>query len=227
MNIATELRRNASQIRKDGIENSEIHARTLEAVAGLLEKTGEATCGATRPVTEERAAGISGPLAAAATAQTLGECKAPLPRLVTDHQINGLNDAITIEPRGPVGPGGAHTQYVFLLRPNPQHPATRALFIDFQTKAINGPDDFDGFTNEAFLAMLIDRIKGFQGMPPVHPMPPGTPPGIEGARLAPNRPQFQCRENAIALTHLEEALHWLQHRSRDRERRGVDGKRAQ
>jgi hypothetical protein len=35
--------------------------------------------------------------------------------------------------------------------------------------------------------------------------------------------RFACRENAIALTKLEEALHWLQHRTADREARGVEG----
>ena len=32
-----------------------------------------------------------------------------------------------------------------------------------------------------------------------------------------------CRENALAITKLEEALHWLNHRTMLRERRGVEG----
>ena len=35
--------------------------------------------------------------------------------------------------------------------------------------------------------------------------------------------QFVCRENALAITKLEEALHWLHARTEDRERRGVEG----
>lgn len=35
--------------------------------------------------------------------------------------------------------------------------------------------------------------------------------------------KFSCRENAIAITKLQEAMHWLQHRTADRERRGVEG----
>jgi len=35
--------------------------------------------------------------------------------------------------------------------------------------------------------------------------------------------KFSCRENAIALTHLETALLWLQKRTDDREERGVEG----
>lgn len=34
---------------------------------------------------------------------------------------------------------------------------------------------------------------------------------------------FRCRENALAITHLEEALHWLNHRTAAREARGVEG----
>lgn len=35
--------------------------------------------------------------------------------------------------------------------------------------------------------------------------------------------QFPCRENACAITKLDEALHWLEHRRKDREIRGVEG----
>lgn len=35
--------------------------------------------------------------------------------------------------------------------------------------------------------------------------------------------KFKCRENALAITKLEEALHWLQHRTHERERREVEG----
>lgn len=35
--------------------------------------------------------------------------------------------------------------------------------------------------------------------------------------------KFKCRENALAITKLEEALHWLQHRTMDRELREVEG----
>lgn len=34
---------------------------------------------------------------------------------------------------------------------------------------------------------------------------------------------FPCRENSLALTKLEEALHWLQARTADRVARGVEG----
>lgn len=38
-----------------------------------------------------------------------------------------------------------------------------------------------------------------------------------------NSTEFRCRENSLAITKLEEALHWLHHRTADREARGVEG----
>lgn len=35
--------------------------------------------------------------------------------------------------------------------------------------------------------------------------------------------KFKCRENALAITKLEEALHWLDHRTKAREARQVEG----
>ena len=35
--------------------------------------------------------------------------------------------------------------------------------------------------------------------------------------------KFSCRENALAITKLEEALHWMNHRTAAREARGVEG----
>jgi len=35
--------------------------------------------------------------------------------------------------------------------------------------------------------------------------------------------QFPCRENSAAITKLDEALHWLEHRKKNRISRGVEG----
>lgn len=35
--------------------------------------------------------------------------------------------------------------------------------------------------------------------------------------------KFACRENALAITKIEEALHWLNHRTANRENRNVEG----
>lgn len=39
--------------------------------------------------------------------------------------------------------------------------------------------------------------------------------------------KFKCRENALALTKLEEGLHWLMSRTAGREARGVEGTHAE
>ena len=57
----------------------------------------------------------------------------------------------------------------------------------------------NGTTNEEVLAVLIDRLNGLQA-------------------------KFPCRENAIAITKLDEALLWLNKRTNDRKARGVEGK---
>lgn len=35
--------------------------------------------------------------------------------------------------------------------------------------------------------------------------------------------RFPCRENSCAITHLDEAMMWLEKRKKDREERGVEG----
>ena len=58
---------------------------------------------------------------------------------------------------------------------------------------------FNGVSDEALIAIVIDRLRGFQS---------GS---------------FSCRENALALTKLEEAQMWLEARTKDRIARGVEG----
>jgi hypothetical protein len=36
--------------------------------------------------------------------------------------------------------------------------------------------------------------------------------------------KFPCRENSLAITKLDEAIHWLDARTKDREQRGVEGR---
>ena len=128
-------------------------------------------------------------------------------RQITDHYVNGLNEALVITPNDP-GAGGAPTVYTiegFMNRePAERWPGgVRRPFVDitlrFQDRPIQSAEDFNGITGEALLAVLIDRMRGFQSG------------------------KFACRENAIALTKLEEAMMWLQKRTRDRIARGVEG----
>ena len=119
-------------------------------------------------------------------------------RQLTDHIVNQANEALRITVLDGPGQGGACHQYQIDLDKTEVIPLDRTCFIGFQ----NGPiKEFgvNGITQEALLAIVIDRLRGFQ----------------DG--------DFRCRENAIALTHCEDALMWLQKRTRDRLARGVEG----
>ena len=70
--------------------------------------------------------------------------------------------------------------------------------IRFQNGAIK-ESGVNGCMNEDLLAIVLDRLYGFQSG------------------------EFKCRENSEAIIHLEEALHWLKHRTNERITRGVEG----
>ena len=74
--------------------------------------------------------------------------------------------------------------------------------VGFQKGARHEEGSTLGVTNEALLAIVIDRLRSFQAGP------------------------FLCSENAIALTHAETALLWLRQRADARARRGVLGTNA-
>lgn len=113
-------------------------------------------------------------------------------RTLTDHVANPANEAIQIHVTDEPGQGGANHEYDILVGKQ----------LGFTMHFQNGPikeAGVNGITQEALLAIVIDRLRGFQSG------------------------DFKCRENAIALTHCEDALMWLQKRTRDRLARGVEG----
>ncbi len=59
----------------------------------------------------------------------------------------------------------------------------------------------NGITDQALLAIVLDRMRGFNDGP------------------------YRCRENSIIITKLEEAMMWMEKRSNDRARRCVEGER--
>lgn len=119
-------------------------------------------------------------------------------RTITDHKLNGLNDALTITVLDEPGQGGACHEYEIDQTGGAPDSGGKKTLISFQ----NGPIQeagVNGISGEALLAVVIDRLRCFQA---------GS---------------FACRENALALTKLEESLMWLQKRTRDRLARGVEG----
>ena len=142
-------------------------------------------------------------------------------RKLTDHQVNGLNEAIEIEVLDQPGPGGANHDYrIKILDGDDGEP--KNVDIHFQ----NGPIQevgIDGLSNESLLAIVIDRLRGFQHKR----KEPLTSEAPDGEFDFSSRGRFACRENALALTHIEEGLMWLQKRTNDRMKRGVEGTHKQ
>lgn len=68
--------------------------------------------------------------------------------------------------------------------------------------------------------VVIPRLQGFNR--DRIPDPNGRPQGPDGdVPTIPN--PFRNRETSLAITHLEEALHWLKHRTALRRKQGVEG----
>jgi hypothetical protein len=127
-------------------------------------------------------------------------------RMLTDHIVSGDQAVqLTIKVLDEPGAGGANHQYRVLWADDSPSSGDRAepgCLIKFQ----NGPikeSGVNGLTHEALLAIVIDRLKAFQGGP------------------------FACDENEVALQNCEDALMWLQKRTLARLARGVEGTHQQ
>lgn len=89
------------------------------------------------------------------------------------------------------------------------HTHGRGISVQWQNGPLGrGADrrEPNGAFVEDVIAVAIDRLRFYET---------GGIPGAVG--------RFACRENVLAITRLEEALHWLEHRTRDREQREVEG----
>ena len=119
-------------------------------------------------------------------------------REIKDHIVEGdlPQNQLIIEVTDEPGAGGANHRYKI-------HGPVGSHFghwnIDFQ----NGPIQeagVNGITQEALLAIVIDRLRSFQAGP------------------------FACQDNENALAYCELALDCLKDRTRERLARGVEGK---
>jgi len=118
-------------------------------------------------------------------------------RTIEDHKVNQCNDKITLTVTDKPGAGGANHCYRMEYSPD-NNGYMQAQTLTFQ----NGPIaevGVNGVTQEVLLAICIDRLRSFQAG------------------------EYRCRENAIAITKLEEAQMWLHSRTRSRMVRGVEG----
>lgn len=116
-------------------------------------------------------------------------------RELTEHKINPVNDKIGIKVVDEPGQGNANHHYAIEMPVNVDNPPVDILFQ-------NGPVNevgINGLTQEALMIICIDRLRSFQKGP------------------------YACRENGMALTHLEESLHWLHSRTVKRMTQGKEG----
>lgn len=126
--------------------------------------------------------------------------------LETHRTGSGLNAQMEVtaldEPDHDIG-GGARHRYLIEAKGAKafrDSPFARISFQHGPPPKGHGPN---GCTVESILAILIDRLQHFQAG------------------------KFRCRHNALALTKLEEAMHWLHARTQDRTSRGVEGEQKQ
>jgi hypothetical protein len=92
-------------------------------------------------------------------------------------------------------PGQGNACHVYNINALNGSPLGNVAFQDGPIKEVG----VNGVHNEDLIAIVIDRLQGFQSG------------------------KFSCRENALALTKLEEAMHWLNHRTNRRIEAGVEG----
>ena len=100
------------------------------------------------------------------------------------------------------GTGGANHEYeVRAIPPEGATISENEIYakVKFQKGAVK-ENGVNGCHNEDLIVIVIDRLQGFQ------------------------KGDFSCDENAIAIKKLLEALFWLNKRTSDRVKRGVEGK---
>lgn len=117
-------------------------------------------------------------------------------REIRDHKVNEVNDGLDIFATDEPGHGGANHAYQCTWTRKDGTPGAAGVIFQNGTLRDEG---VNGVTHEALLAIVADRLRAFQAG------------------------QFACRENALALTKIEEAMHWLHARTRARVNRGVEG----
>lgn len=119
-------------------------------------------------------------------------------RTLTNHTVEGdsANHQVTINVTDEPGSGGDN--HAYQIEWVKKDGSRDGMHINFQ----NGPmpaNGINGITQEALLAIVLDRLNSFQSGP------------------------FACIDNQIALGHCQNALDRLQERTKARIARGVEG----
>jgi hypothetical protein len=122
--------------------------------------------------------------------------------ITSHHDGHGLNESIRIVADEP-GPGGASHHYKISIHVDSTADRPGGLLevatIQFQKGPRNVEGSEPGIVESVLLAIVRDRLEAF------------------------NAGEYRCRQNAVAITKTEEAMHWLRDRADERARRGVLG----
>lgn len=115
-------------------------------------------------------------------------------KLNTIQKRNNLNTVYAVDEKGV---GNANHVYNVIVTDGQGNETPYS--IAFQNGPRKEMDSIHGLLDTDLLEIVRDRLQGFQSG------------------------EFACRENAIALTHLEECLLWMNLRVENRAERGVLG----
>lgn len=118
-------------------------------------------------------------------------------KLKTIQKNNLLNDVYAADNKG--NGGANHLYIIFFNEPDLDPETEHTTLIQFQNGPRNESGSESGIIDTDLLEIVRDRLIGFQ------------------------QGEFATRENAIALTHIETALLWLNKRVEDRAARGILG----
>ena len=119
--------------------------------------------------------------------------------ITTHHDGHGVNESIIIS-RFDEGPGSAPHAYSCSIATVHNNLRYMAAQIQFQKVPVNDPDSTPGVTEIAILAIVLDRLISLQGS------------------------ESGCRDNFIAITHIEHAISALKDMEDKRAAREVDGR---
>lgn len=127
-------------------------------------------------------------------------------RPLTDHKNNKFNrECVNILTNDHRASDGAHHSYRIIVQKegataNTPTEKVEEVVINFQNGGLKEVGA-NGITDQALLAIILDRVRSF------------------------NEGPFRCRENSMIITKGEEMMMWMEKRSNDRARRGVEGER--
>lgn len=112
------------------------------------------------------------------------------------HDGHGLNESLEIVADDADQSGASHSYTIDIVNGQQRHQVAR---VQFQKGPRHEEESTPGCTEASLLAILIDRLRGFQAGP------------------------YPCKENAVVLTKLEECMMWVKERAHARAKRGVLG----